>query len=715
MNVRWSVMGLLLLTLCAAPASAFAQESAAAEKAALPAAQEGSTATQEDTTTPKAATPKAKEQTMDEMLVETERQVERQGKVTIKAEGLPAEVNVITKDDIEKMPFTRYTDMFRMVPGARVTNYGRGDVGDSISFRGFTNGHSTQVAYFIDGVPINMVQSSHGRGGMADIGWLIPEMVERIEVIKGPVSALYGDFALAGVINIITKKSDKSPSLAGYGGTYDTFRGVGVLSDSTWNPTPFLVWEGYTRDGYRDNSDYQRGQFFNKLTMPVLDGDLSLRFHYAARRWGDPSPLFVSDVKAGQSRRDTVDTTCRGGVENTDVVLNYSPKGGEEGFYGTLYFSHANYSRSTTYLPSPQYRYDDRRNDYGWKLMYNYQPFEQFSVIGGNDLRYTEVHYTTMYTKNLNTIISIDGAYDIKQLDTGFFIQAQYKPFKFLKFEGGLRYDYFNIDIYNRVNPLNSGIAKPTAFSPKIGVVITPYKDINIYANRAQGFRSPGAVEMSPNKKKTDFNLHVATVETYDVGVNALLYERLYLSFDYYNTRMKDEVLQNNTTGLYENIGNTKRTGFDTEAKIFLTKELTIYGSFGDVRGRIKNPQKVGEYYITGLSRDVSTVGFEFLKSWGEETRKSWGKENRVGVNFYYLRYSRATLTADGTKISPQYDQFLSKLSYGWRNWTASVDIIFTPREYSTESMGWNATYNSYTFWPQPRWDVLAGLKYQFY
>jgi len=652
-----------------------------------------------------------KEQAIDEILVETERLVEEQGRITVRSEGLPAEVEVITKEDLKTMPLRNYTDMFRRVPGVRVTRYDRGDMGDAVAFRGFTSGHGYQVAYFIDGVPMNMVQGFTGSGGLADIGWLIPEMVERIEVIKGPFSALYGDFALAGVINIITKKSDPAPSLGAYGGTYGIGQAVGVLSNESWqfSPlkfTPFLVWEGYNRDGYRDNADYLRGQFFNKLTVPLLQGDLSLRIHYVARRFGDPSPLLVSEVQAGRPPTDAVDPTDRGDIGYFNVVLNYSPTEEEKGFYGTLYFNNWQFTRGTTFRPSPQDRYDDRRNYLGWKLFYNFQPVEQFSLLVGNDLRYDDIKCLHIDTLKRYNILNWRKEYHIKQLNTAFFTQGQYKPFSFLKIIGGLRYDFFNIDVANKLNPVNSGVATPGIFSPKIGVVITPYKDINIYTNKGLGFRSPTANEMSPVIGSKDFNLSIPQVDTWDVGINALVFDRLFFGFNYYDTKLQDEIWYNPATGLYQNIGDSVRSGFDLETKIFLTKELTLFGSYGYVRGRLKNPLVPGRYYIGGLSPNTSTVGFEY--------NKQFNSDHRFGVDFYYVRYSRAPVTPDGTKIRPQYDQFLSRISYGYKNWTALMDVFFSPRKYSTESMGWSSAYNTFTFWPKPSWEVQGGLKYEF-
>lgn len=709
MNAGWLLMGLLLLTLYAAPAIAAAQENAAPGKA-TPVAQEDSTATQEAVPAKKEAARKGKEQALPEVVVETKRLVEKQDTITIKSEGLPAEVNIITEEDLKKTPYTgNYQDILRKVPGVYMSRYASPGMGDQIGMRGFAGSHGRQVAVFIDGMPMNFKDFLHGT---ADIDWLIPEMIERIEVIKGPFSALYGEESLAGVINITTKKSDPSPSLAGYGGTFGTGRGVGVFSDPSWskslgNVTPFLVWEGYTRAGYQDNSQYNRGQFFNKFTFPLWHGYLSVRGHYVARSWGRGGYLPVEAVKQGLSRRSAINDTDRGANELATFVVNYTPKGGEAGFHGTLYYAYHGENMGSTSSPSPQTRRDDFEHSCGWKLLYNYLPFENLSLTVGSDLRHEEDSQTQWQTVNYYTFTKQTRQYKFHYFSTGIFAQGQYKPFSFLKLIGGLRYDVFQIEVDNRLYPQNSGNCSPDLFSPKIGVVLTPYKDINFFANKGKSFRSPGATELSPYSatQKANFSVGLAELDSWDVGFNALLWNRIYVAFDYFNTRYTGEQWLNPGTQTYENLGTSKRTGIEVELKIFLTKELTFYGSFTDIRARLKNPTTAGAYYITGVPNDMSIVGLEFQKPWG-------GGDHQIGLDFYYRRISRRPLNTTGTIIGSQFDQYLGKATYRYKKWTVSLDAVFSPRRYVSEND--YVSNNQITFTPLPKWEVLAGLRYQF-
>ncbi|WP_449245106.1 TonB-dependent receptor [Desulfobacca acetoxidans] len=653
-----------------------------------------------------------REQSIDEIVVESERLVEKQETVTIKSEGLPAKVNIVTKEDLKRMPYTGdAVQMVQQIPGMGIRRNMRGDMGVFLGMRGFSGNNVTAV--FVDGMPLNTLNWAHG---LLNMGWLTPEMIERIEVIKGPFSALYGNFARAGVINFVTKKSDPSPSLGGFGGTYETFRGVGVFSDSSWSKslggvTPFLVWEGYTRGGYRHNEDFERGQFFNKFTFPVWEGDLSVRGHYASRTWGDAGWLSIAQMKAGTiNRKDTVNLTDRGDSEMADFVMNYSPKGGEAGLHASLYFCYTWNATGRTWPPSPQGRIDGAENYYGWKVMYDYRPFDQLSLVVGNDLRNDDARRNTWNTVNYYTITKATSALHFSQFNTGFFAQAQYRPFSFFKLIGGVRYDIFDTDVTNNLNSSNSGSGSTDFWSPKFGLVITPYTDINIFANHGTGFASPDPQQVSPasTTQKSNFDLGVSELETWDVGFNALLFKRLFVSFDYYNTLNQKEQEFDNATQTYNNLGASKRTGYEVEAKIFLTKELAIYGSWAYVRGRLKNPATPGAYYITQLPPEQSGLGLDFQKPWDMGNQQ-------LGFNFFWLRVGRNPINTRGTLIASQFDRYSFNLSYRYKKWTLSMDTILTPRKYSGESASTTGvTAGDWKIFPLPTWDVLAGLRYQF-
>lgn len=120
----------------------------------------------------------------------------------------PATITVITSEELEKKSYSDVTDALKNVPGVYVNG---GGTNQTISIRGMGDSYTL---YLIDGKPMNdgrlLTTGSSGISG-ANVSFLPPlEAIERIEIIRGPASALYGSNAMGGVINIITKKhSDK--------------------------------------------------------------------------------------------------------------------------------------------------------------------------------------------------------------------------------------------------------------------------------------------------------------------------------------------------------------------------------------------------------------------------------------------------------------------------------------------------------------------------
>src|SRR5881396_346849 len=156
--------------------------------------------------------------TAQEETAESEEVVVSATRFDIPLDQSPASVSVITSEDIEQKQIQRVSNALREVPGLSVVQTGTAGQLTSVFMRGLRSEH-TQV--LLDGVPIN--QGLQGAFNFAD---LVTDDIDRIEVVRGPQSTLYGPRALAGVIQIFTKQGEGTPTimLSGEGGSYDTFR-----------------------------------------------------------------------------------------------------------------------------------------------------------------------------------------------------------------------------------------------------------------------------------------------------------------------------------------------------------------------------------------------------------------------------------------------------------------------------------------------------------
>ncbi len=199
----------------------------------------------------------------------------------------PASVSVITSEDFEQKQIQRVSDALREVPGLSVVQTGTAGQLTSVFTRGLRSEH-TQV--LLDGVPIN--QGLQGAFNFAD---LVTDDIDRIEVVRGPQSTLYGPRALAGVIQIFTKQGEGTPTimLSGEGGSYDTFR---EWLESEGKIDQFDYSIGASRidtDNARPNNQYRNSAVIaNVGWSPNEQFRIGSLFTYSLSDTGNPNTIF---------------------------------------------------------------------------------------------------------------------------------------------------------------------------------------------------------------------------------------------------------------------------------------------------------------------------------------------------------------------------------------------------------------------------------------
>ncbi|HET9417882.1 MAG TPA: TonB-dependent receptor [Chthoniobacterales bacterium] len=199
----------------------------------------------------------------------------------------PASASVIDSQELEQKQIERVSDALREVPGLSVVQTGSPGQLTSVFTRGLRSEH-TQV--LLDGVPIN--QGLQGAFNFAD---LTTDDIDRIEIVRGPQSTIYGPRALAGVIQIFTKQGEGEPgiTLTGEGGSYDTFREA-LQSDGKIDNFDYSL--GASRldtDNARPNNQYRNtASIANVGWSPNEQLRLSSLFTYSISDIGLPNTIF---------------------------------------------------------------------------------------------------------------------------------------------------------------------------------------------------------------------------------------------------------------------------------------------------------------------------------------------------------------------------------------------------------------------------------------
>jgi len=179
---------------------------------------------------------------------------------------VPASVTILDGAALRAEGLTHVADALRQVPGMAIVQSGSYGAPTSLFTRG---AQSNYTKVLVDGVPLN------DPGGALDLAFLTLDDVERIEVVRGPTSVLYGSDAVAGVVQIFTRRGAEKPhaSLDARGGTYDSYD-MDVTAGSSFSSGSIDIGEGHhTTNGiYAFNSRYRNDVGNAKLTFAPWQG-----------------------------------------------------------------------------------------------------------------------------------------------------------------------------------------------------------------------------------------------------------------------------------------------------------------------------------------------------------------------------------------------------------------------------------------------------------
>ena len=174
---------------------------------------------------------------------------------------------------IRSTPARSAYDLLRQTAGVEVHEQGQGPgFASDASLRGFSSDHSTDLALWIDGVPINEPVNGHAEG-YNDFSVLFPGGVQDIDVMHGPTSAVFGNFALAGVVNVRTLERLRGSELSLSGGNFGHADAMALTGFDHGATGGGVFGVRYSRDdGFRPNSRYDIAQGHARLVHDLARG-----------------------------------------------------------------------------------------------------------------------------------------------------------------------------------------------------------------------------------------------------------------------------------------------------------------------------------------------------------------------------------------------------------------------------------------------------------
>jgi vitamin B12 transporter len=238
---------------------------------------------------------------------------------TTKAATASRSVQVITREDIGRSAAHTVSDLLSNVMGVDV--YGRSPAQADVSIRGST---AEQVVVLVDGVRMTDVQSGHYTMDLA-----VPlASIERIEILRGAGSALYGPDAVGGVINIVTRSATPA-SVSVLGGSFGTIGGA-ISGDREQGAHSLSIAAQYDKsDGHRDGTDFRMGQGRATFVTPVMGGALATDAAIGVRDFGAAN-FYAPFNSIERTATSTLGSRWNGDIAGWGLSLNASTRRHED-------------------------------------------------------------------------------------------------------------------------------------------------------------------------------------------------------------------------------------------------------------------------------------------------------------------------------------------------------------------------------------------------
>jgi outer membrane receptor for ferrienterochelin and colicins len=543
---------------------------------------------------------------------------------------VPVSVSTVNAKTIAERNNVTLDDALRYIPGVNMMS-------DQVNIRGSTGynrGVGSRVLVLLDGLP-------YITGDTGEINWeTIPMFqVERIEVVKGAGSALYGSSALGGVINVITREMPDQPEIRfrAFTGLYDKpnypawewttkprFNSGIIGSYSAGSGSlKYLVSAGRTVDeSFRENDTYQRLSLFAKVKYDIsssqslmVAGNFLYRTHGNFFWWKS----LQDPLRPAESQRNGLVTSDRG-----NVSVSYKEFVSDDFFYTIKGIYFGNFWR------------DDSLG-----RINNVSTSHLFSIDAQATYNATPIHTLTFgLSANYDQVnANLFGTHP--GVGSAIYAQDEINVTADFKLTVGLRFDWQKVSV----------LAATAQLNPKVGLVYMPDKETSIRASFGSGFRYPAIgeiyIESSTNVSSVavlpNTDLKVESSLSYEVGINRTIGSFMAVDVAAFRNDFKDLI----------------------EPSVDIRRYHPIPGSSYEVEGPVIQFENVTKALIEGVEADVKV---DWMKKWfstdvGYTYTWPWDAENSIILKFRprHILYASGLFTWEHLHASADF-RFLSRV-----------------------------------------------------
>jgi len=549
-------------------------------------------------------------------------------------ENIPARIDIISNKEIDFYPNTNIDNCLQGIANVYVNrSWGIFSKNSSVTMRGL-NGTS-RVLVLLNGTPLNF-----SAGGGINWHMIESDLVERIEVLKGPASALYGNNAMGGVINIITKKDQNAfkADVNLFGGTYKTYGGKLNLASNYIKNSKGMYWSAnafYRQgDGYiivpedeRDSTDTKLGLKEYSLGLSTgyqinQNNKIDFRFEYYDDKRDEGTQIYEKDGSYLKYTTKNYQGSYTGKAGGIDIYL--------KSFYHKQdYYQHSERLNQT----GDSYKLYDRiqlSEDYGFWLNMVKKIFKNHEISFGSDYKrgsiYAQDIYftsTDFYERGGNTnyyalfaqteslfineklIINLGLRADLAQFRNGYLTVEDPTPVTAFETQFSTNYDETSW----------------SDWSPKIAMQYKLNNKFRIYGSFSAGFMPPTLDDMvSSRKVSKGFKianpyLKPETLINYETGLDIIPNHKLkfqvstYYSIGHdfqYFVSNGDTVDIDKPVVRRENVGKAEIYGIETSAEMKIANYLVLKANY------TYNQSKITEFN-SDTKKEIENLTGKFL------------------------------------------------------------------------------------------------------
>ena len=517
-------------------------------------------------------------------------------RASVNRSNVPMTISVVNREEIEESSESALLPILsEYVPGMFVTQRGVTGFGSgsgAISMRGVGGSPTTELLVLIDGHPQYMGIMGHH---LPDA--YVASDVEKVEVIRGPASILYGSNAMGGVINIITRKQDKD----GYSvngqvmyGSYNTQKYMANGGFKKGKFSSFLSINHDQTDGHRPNSDFS-------ITNGYIKLGYKLNEHF--QMWGDASLASYKAQDPGTVMNPLIDNLADifRGVASLTIENNHDKVSGALKFF----YNFGNHKINDGYYEGDSPKdYFFRSKDHNYGITF----YESFRLLPGN-LITAGIDYKNFggkawddYTDANPDLVLLP---DTSLYELAGYVIVQQTLFDKLTVSAGIR-----IEKNERYG---------TEWVPQGGLAYRPFRHTVLKASVSKGFRSPTILEMYMFPPQNP-DLLPERMINYEVSAEQGFFaNRLIVGLTGYVANGSNQIMTQMVDGSPKNLnsGAFKNKGIELAVQWNILKNLNVRGncSFLDMKKPILNSPEQQAYIMANYRLDKWTLsaGYRYI------------------------------------------------------------------------------------------------------